>query len=204
MQAWLAYLRKEAMGGVGMKAQVITYRRVGWGEKMIKDSEGELRQSAVLKESATEVEKLADEIVRELMIETKTAEVQAVAAPVVDKPILEEIVEEVAAIVKPVLAKVVEVINPVEASLEAQKIETQVEEKIISELAEEPKTVEAKIESSPATGSEAPAVKVEEVSAVEESVETPSEAVKPEQKSEKKVVKKTAKKVKKEEEVGSW
>ncbi|KAK4704870.1 small subunit ribosomal protein S10, partial [Phenoliferia sp. Uapishka_3] len=33
--AWLAYLRKEAMGGVGMKAQVFTYREVGWGEKMV-------------------------------------------------------------------------------------------------------------------------------------------------------------------------
>lgn len=29
VQAWLAYLRKEAMGGVGMKAQVMVYRELG-------------------------------------------------------------------------------------------------------------------------------------------------------------------------------
>ncbi|ORY85422.1 ribosomal protein S10 domain-containing protein [Leucosporidium creatinivorum] len=43
--AWLAYLRKEAMGGVGMKAQVFEYREVGWGAKLVE--EGNLRTEAV-------------------------------------------------------------------------------------------------------------------------------------------------------------
>jgi small subunit ribosomal protein S10 len=41
----LAYLRKEAMGGVGMKAQVFEYKEVGWGAKLVE--EGSLRAEAV-------------------------------------------------------------------------------------------------------------------------------------------------------------
>ncbi|GAA5842375.1 hypothetical protein JCM9279_005366 [Rhodotorula babjevae] len=41
VQAWLAYLRKEALGGVGMKAQVFTYREVGWGEDLVSEKEAE-------------------------------------------------------------------------------------------------------------------------------------------------------------------
>lgn len=81
VQAWLAYLRKEAMGGVGMKAQVMVYRELGvrplsfsvlcasrerpaddgaslqWGKKMV--STEALRQTGL-------VESLAKELVEEL------------------------------------------------------------------------------------------------------------------------------------------
>ncbi|KAG0664797.1 hypothetical protein C6P46_000934 [Rhodotorula mucilaginosa] len=39
VQAWLAYLRKEAFPGVGMKAQYFTYRQVGWGKDLVSDQE---------------------------------------------------------------------------------------------------------------------------------------------------------------------
>lgn len=83
VEIWLAYLRKEAMGGVGMKAQIFRYRvriithsfanlesdicifsqEVGYGQKMVtKDG---LRESAILDDSA-EVKAMADLIQAEL------------------------------------------------------------------------------------------------------------------------------------------
>ncbi|KAK4054784.1 mitochondrial 37S ribosomal protein rsm10 [Microbotryomycetes sp. JL201] len=42
VKAWLAFLRKEAMGGVGQKALVFEYKEVGWGQRMIQDQLREL------------------------------------------------------------------------------------------------------------------------------------------------------------------
>lgn len=61
--AWLAYLRKEAMGGVGMKAQVFTYREPGWGAKMVG---GERPSDAAVGHEAEQVMALAKELEGEL------------------------------------------------------------------------------------------------------------------------------------------
>ncbi|BGP36924.1 mitochondrial 37S ribosomal protein rsm10 [Rhodotorula kratochvilovae] len=74
VDAWLAYLRREALGGVGMKAQVFTYRDVGWGKDLVSQKEAEAhalaQQSASFDEGgdagAAEVERLARELEEEL------------------------------------------------------------------------------------------------------------------------------------------
>lgn len=60
----MAYLRKEAMGGVGMKAQVFEYKEVGWGAKLVE--EGSLRAEAVGDNGEEAVKALAKELEEEL------------------------------------------------------------------------------------------------------------------------------------------
>lgn len=84
VNAWLAYLRKEAFGGVGMKAQVFTYRPIGWGQQLGKDqlqgAEGQLNaeQDSLLGMVAggdgAEVERLAKDLVEELESEIGQSE----------------------------------------------------------------------------------------------------------------------------------
>lgn len=88
VQAWLAYLRKEALGGVGMKAQVFTYREVGWGKDLVSAREAEEQQLAAAgagaggagsdadgaEPGAAEVERLARELEEELKAGIEDAE----------------------------------------------------------------------------------------------------------------------------------
>jgi len=73
--AWLAYLRKEALGGVGMKAQVFTYRPVGWGQELgtgqLEGEEGLRAQEEELlgmtaEGDGAQVERLARDLVEEI------------------------------------------------------------------------------------------------------------------------------------------
>ncbi|GAA5955286.1 hypothetical protein JCM3765_003271 [Sporobolomyces pararoseus] len=88
VDAWLAYLRKEAMGGVGMKAQVFTYSQVGWGQELGKDSlegtegalkaqEDELLEIASRGGDGNEIESLARELQEDLEAEIEQNESQA-------------------------------------------------------------------------------------------------------------------------------
>ncbi|CEQ42153.1 SPOSA6832_03933 [Sporobolomyces salmonicolor] len=82
VHAWLAYLRKEAMGGVGMKAQVFSYRPVGWGNKLgtgemeegLAREEQELLLKAGSGSAAAEVERLAKELEEELKLGIQESE----------------------------------------------------------------------------------------------------------------------------------
>ena len=81
VQAWLAYLRHEALGGVGMKAQLFTYREVGWGRKMVEDAsaieqEQGYGQEQGEMEGADEVKALAAELEKELAMSVEHAEAQ--------------------------------------------------------------------------------------------------------------------------------
>lgn len=105
VNAWLAYLRKEALGGVGMKAQVFTYRPIGWGQELGKDTleatEGGLKtQEDELLEmmsagDAGEIENLARELQEDLELEIEQNE--AASAPVAEispRKELEEVVHK--------------------------------------------------------------------------------------------------------------
>lgn len=79
VQAWLAYLRKEALGGVGMKAQVFTYREVGWGKDLVSEKEAEAHALAAAGDlgaegDAAQVERLAKDIEEELRADIDEAE----------------------------------------------------------------------------------------------------------------------------------
>ncbi|GAA5896725.1 mitochondrial 37S ribosomal protein uS10m RSM10 [Sporobolomyces salmoneus] len=84
VNAWLAYLRKEALGGVGMKAQVFTYRPVGWGQELGKDqltdAEGQLSAQEdelvgmVAGGDGAQVESLAKDLMGELEAEVEQSE----------------------------------------------------------------------------------------------------------------------------------
>ncbi|GAA5940395.1 mitochondrial 37S ribosomal protein uS10m RSM10 [Sporobolomyces koalae] len=83
VQAWLAYLRKEALGGVGMKAQVFTYRPVGWGQALgqgqVEGDAGLTAQEEELLELSLgegDVERLAKELQEEIESDIKQAEGQ--------------------------------------------------------------------------------------------------------------------------------
>lgn len=84
VQAWLAYLRKEAFPGVGMKAQYFTYRPVGWGKDLVSDHE--IDQLALGGGSSADgvptdaqIQQLAAEAQREL--EADLADAQRTGAP---------------------------------------------------------------------------------------------------------------------------
>ncbi|GAA5926877.1 hypothetical protein JCM3775_007066 [Rhodotorula graminis] len=84
VQAWLAYLRKEALGGVGMKAQVFTYREVGWGKDLVSEKEAEAhalaQQNAAAagelgaEGDAAQIERVAKELEDELRADIDDAE----------------------------------------------------------------------------------------------------------------------------------
>ncbi|GAA6013569.1 hypothetical protein JCM11491_002710 [Sporobolomyces phaffii] len=82
--AWLAYLRKEALGGVGMKAQTFTYRRVGWGQQLglgegLAATGGPGAGAGVIEggDDAAQVEQLARELQDELAGEIELAAADA-------------------------------------------------------------------------------------------------------------------------------
>lgn len=56
VRAWLAYLRKEAMGGVGMKAQLMERREVGWGKRLVGSVEEGLRKSVLMQQQQQQEE----------------------------------------------------------------------------------------------------------------------------------------------------
>ncbi|GAA5985940.1 hypothetical protein JCM11641_004836 [Rhodosporidiobolus odoratus] len=75
VEAWLAYLRKEALPGVGMKAQVFSYREVGWGKDLVGQAEAEEQALAAAGvEEGGEVERLAKELEEELKAGIEEAE----------------------------------------------------------------------------------------------------------------------------------
>lgn len=88
VRAWLAFLRAEAMGGVGQKAMVYTYREVGWGTKLGEDDGDALRSEGIAPataasgssaEDSAALERLAEELQRELeagVAETEESEVE--------------------------------------------------------------------------------------------------------------------------------
>ncbi|GAA5990578.1 hypothetical protein JCM5350_001042 [Sporobolomyces pararoseus] len=84
VDAWLAYLRKEAMGGVGMKAQVFTYSQIGWGQELGKSTEegtlqvqeDELLELAARGGDGNEIESLARELQEDLEAEIEQNESQ--------------------------------------------------------------------------------------------------------------------------------
>lgn len=86
VQAWLAYLRKEAFPGVGMKAQYWTYRPLGWGKDLVSDrqlDELALRAASGSSSAAATTEAqtlaLAGELVGE--IESEAAHAQSAGTP---------------------------------------------------------------------------------------------------------------------------
>lgn len=100
VQAWFAYLAAQAMPGVGMKAQYWTYRPVGWGNKLV--SETEMREyklgrdaaqaKATAAQGAGTVKALADKLAQELQRDVERAEAEGqvdAAAPA--KKVLEEV-----------------------------------------------------------------------------------------------------------------
>ncbi|GAA6035342.1 hypothetical protein JCM8097_008822 [Rhodosporidiobolus ruineniae] len=82
VNAWLAYLRNEALPGVGMKAQVFTYREPGWGKELVSQVETEEQrlaaaaqgQHGAVSEGGDEVERLAKELEAELRAGIEEAE----------------------------------------------------------------------------------------------------------------------------------
>lgn len=74
VQAWLAYLRKEALGGVGMKAQVFTYREVGWGKDLVSEKEAEALALAQQGDDAASVMRVVEDVVGELSADIEEAE----------------------------------------------------------------------------------------------------------------------------------
>ncbi|KAI5476864.1 hypothetical protein MNV49_007098 [Pseudohyphozyma bogoriensis] len=56
VEAWLAYLRKEDLAGVGMKVEWFEFKEVGWGQKMVDLSRFEKGEEAAVKELAGELE----------------------------------------------------------------------------------------------------------------------------------------------------
>ncbi|GAA5892500.1 hypothetical protein JCM6882_005632 [Rhodosporidiobolus microsporus] len=76
VEAWLAYLRNEAMPGVGMKAQVFTYRPVGWGKDLVgqQEAEEQLLAARGAGPESQDVEKLAAELEQELQAGIEEAE----------------------------------------------------------------------------------------------------------------------------------
>lgn len=186
VQAWLAYLRKEAMGGVGMKAQVITYRPVGWGQTMVGTEM--LRQSAIIAggEDAAKVKSLAEELVEELseMVD-ETAKVQAaqsidagdVQAPAVPAPVdIEEItIEVVSATEEPakapeVVVEAVEKVEEVKETVVAAEAEAVPEPIVVAEVEVIAAVEEVKVEEVKASKVKN-AKKVVEAKKVEEKVE---------------------------------
>jgi small subunit ribosomal protein S10 len=186
VQAWLAYLRKEAMGGVGMKAQVITYRPFGWGQTMVGTEM--LRQSAIIAggEDAAKVKSLAEELVEELseMVD-ETAKVQAaqsidagdVQAPAVPAPVdIEEItIEVVSATEEPakapeVVVEAVEKVEEVKETVVAAEAEAVPEPIVVAEVEVIAAVEEVKVEEVKASKVKN-AKKVVEAKKVEEKVE---------------------------------
>ncbi|KAM0793101.1 hypothetical protein ACM66B_000582 [Microbotryomycetes sp. NB124-2] len=83
VKAWLAFLRKEAMGGVGQKALVFEYKQVGWGKTMIQeqlkqleqeDGQVEQEQQVTAAEDTQQVKDLAQDLVSELTQQVKAEE----------------------------------------------------------------------------------------------------------------------------------
>ncbi|GAA5870289.1 hypothetical protein JCM1840_001614 [Sporobolomyces johnsonii] len=81
VDAWLAYLRKEALAGVGMKVQTFTYRPAGWGQKLgtgeMEEGLAKEEQELLLKaggSDAAEVERLAKELQEELKLGIEASE----------------------------------------------------------------------------------------------------------------------------------
>ncbi|BGP12940.1 hypothetical protein JCM10213_004360 [Rhodosporidiobolus nylandii] len=74
VNAWLAYLRKEALPGVGMKAQVFTYREVGWGKDLVGQAEAEEQALAAAGAEGDEVARLASQLQDELQAGIEEAE----------------------------------------------------------------------------------------------------------------------------------
>ncbi|SCV68892.1 BQ2448_1013 [Microbotryum intermedium] len=68
LDLWLAYLRKEAMGGVGVKVQRFGYREIGWasGDEGVEERDKMAGGGAAASEE--EVESLAKELEGELML----------------------------------------------------------------------------------------------------------------------------------------
>ncbi|GAA6022920.1 hypothetical protein JCM10207_006865 [Rhodosporidiobolus poonsookiae] len=83
VEAWLAYLRQEALPGVGMKAQVFTYRGVGWGKDLVGQQEADEHLEALQARGggagveSDEVERLAKELEEELKAGIEEAEEMA-------------------------------------------------------------------------------------------------------------------------------
>ncbi|GAA6051291.1 hypothetical protein JCM3770_006797 [Rhodotorula araucariae] len=90
VDAWLAYLRREALGGVGMKAQVFTYRDIGWGKDLVSQQESDAHALAQYghggESGAAEVERLADELEQELQAGIDKAEQAESAADIEAQP----------------------------------------------------------------------------------------------------------------------
>jgi len=86
VQAWLSYLRKESFGGVGMKAQVFSYREIGWGQGLGKSTllQGGVEGDLIGKEDellgmvaggdAAEIERLASELQEDLELDIERSE----------------------------------------------------------------------------------------------------------------------------------
>ncbi|GAA5882392.1 hypothetical protein JCM3774_004295 [Rhodotorula dairenensis] len=79
VQAWLAYLRKEAFPGVGMKAQYFTYRQVGWGKNLVSEQEEVDRLALDGSNADAQIQQLAAEAQREL--EAELADAHQTGAP---------------------------------------------------------------------------------------------------------------------------
>ncbi|GAA5877008.1 hypothetical protein JCM8547_007491 [Rhodosporidiobolus lusitaniae] len=74
VQAWFAYLRKEALPGVGMKAQVFTYREPGWGKDLVGQAEAEEQALLAAGVDGSEVGQLAKQLEQELEAGIEEAE----------------------------------------------------------------------------------------------------------------------------------
>lgn len=86
VNAWLAFLRKEAMGGVGMKAQIFSYQEVGWGQKMVAEQPSSLATEA---NEDSDIKALAHELEGELKEEVERKD-QAEAEMATERPAKEE------------------------------------------------------------------------------------------------------------------
>lgn len=81
VQAWLAYLRKEAFPGVGMKAQYFTYREVGWGNSLVSDKEVDELALRGDQAASAQVHALAQELQGELEAEADRAQAAGEPSP---------------------------------------------------------------------------------------------------------------------------
>ncbi|KAM0746810.1 ribosomal protein S10 [Meredithblackwellia eburnea MCA 4105] len=91
LDVWFGFLRREAMGGVGMKVQRFEYKEVGWGRSM-----GSLPENLAGGEG--EVQGLANELVKELEKEVELGkkaedEVKAIKKEKGERRELEEVQE---------------------------------------------------------------------------------------------------------------
>lgn len=78
VDAWLAYLRNQAMGGVGMKAQVFTYRKLGWAAASTKaDKKADKQLSGAPSDDASTSAKALDK--DDLGLESDRAKVENMA-----------------------------------------------------------------------------------------------------------------------------